>query len=43
MWHGERRSMIDYEMYEDEEEELDDEIVHLQKHKRMVNQKRSNR
>jgi len=34
---------INYEMYEDEEDELDDEIVYLQKQKRIVNQKRSNR
>jgi hypothetical protein len=34
---------INYEIYEDEEEGLDDELLYLQKQKRMVNQKRSNR
>jgi hypothetical protein len=31
------------EIYENEEEGLDDELLYLQKQKRMVNQKRSNR
>jgi hypothetical protein len=34
---------INYEIYENEEEGLDDELLYLQKQKRMVNQKRSNR
>jgi hypothetical protein len=34
---------INYEIYEDEEDGLDDELLYLQKQKRMVNQKRSNR
>jgi hypothetical protein len=34
---------INYEVYENEEEGLDDELLYLQKQKRMVNQKRSNR
>ena len=34
---------INYEVYENEEEKLDDELLYLQKQKRMVNQKRSNR
>ena len=34
---------INYDAYDDEEEDLDEEIVNLQKMKRMVNQKRSNR
>jgi hypothetical protein len=34
---------INYEMYENEEDGLDDELLYLQKQKRMVNQKRSNR
>ena len=34
---------INYDAYDDEEDELDEVIVNLQKMKRMVNQKRSNR
>jgi hypothetical protein len=34
---------INYEVYENEEDSLDDELLYLQKQKRMVNQKRSNR
>ena len=34
---------INYEIYENEEEGLDNELLYLQKQKRMVNQKRSNR
>jgi hypothetical protein len=34
---------INYEVYESEEDGLDDELLYLQKQKRMVNQKRSNR
>jgi len=32
-----------YEIYEDEEDSLQDEILYLKKQKRIVNQKRSNR
>jgi hypothetical protein len=32
-----------YEIYEDEEDSLEDEILYLKKQKRIVNQKRSNR
>lgn len=34
---------INYDDYEDVEDELDEVIVNIQKNKRIVNQKRSNR